>query len=657
MPDSLSILLLHMPWAITTRPSIPLGILTRLCQEQDVAVRAYYPNLDIAAGVGTDVATQFADDRFLFGLSEHLFAADIFGVEALESDAYLEEFAAALARNRRPDDAARLRFGDPSYLRSLRDDVVPRFLAALEQRVLDLGPWVVGFTATFNQVMSSLALAARLKRANRGIITIAGGSCFDGEMGLEYHRALPAMLDHVFIGEAEVPFRKFLRRLRSGEPASDIPGVTWQKNGQIHYVPGTPLSDMDRSPSPDYDDYFSECRRVCEATGIEIRVDSLPFESSRGCWWGQKNQCTFCGINPEILPFRAKSLDLVIAEIEMLCRRYGVLKLTATDWIMSRSHADELFRRLRALNLDLDIFYELRADMSKGQLKAMFDAGIVTVQAGIESLSTPMLKLMKKGTTAIRHIQFIRWAREIGVFISYNILVGFPDEDPRWYHEMTSLITRLAHLQPPADNVTLVEMHRFAPMHEQREQFGIDEHALRADYQHNFPPGMIDELKAGYFFDFHSARVPQERDYLVPLANALEPWVASFRAGKLPRYDFSVGPGFLKITDERGSPPKYIYLTDLHRDVVLLCDSVQSLRKLASDLAPKYGSAVSDGTLGRVVDELIARDVLLQEDQWLLTLPISHRPRTTHELRELVFGGVEVENTNSTDASRAINHS
>jgi ribosomal peptide maturation radical SAM protein 1 len=647
-----------MPWATTMRPSIPLGILTRLCQEQDLQVCSYYPNFDMTALVGTEAAAQLADDRSLFGVSEHLFAVDLFGSDALDSDAYLNDFAATLGRNTRPDDVVRLRFANALYLRSLRDQVVPDFLAALEQRVLEFGPAVVGFSATFNQVMPSLALAARLKRANRSITTIAGGSCFDGDMGLEYHRALPEVLDHVFIGEAEVPFREFLRRLRTGERTVGIPGVTWYERGELQYVPGTPLYDMDSSPSPDYDDYFAERQRVCEASGIEIHLDSLPFESSRGCWWGQKNQCTFCGINPEILPFRAKNIDSVISEIQMLSQRYGVLKLTATDWIMSRSHADELFRRLGELKLDIELFYELRADMSKEQIKAMRDAGIVTVQPGIESLSTPMLRLMKKGTTAIRHIQFIRWARESGVFISYNILAGFPDEDPQWYREMAELIPRLAHLQPPMGNITPVEMHRFAPIHERREQFGIDEYALRADYQHNFPPGMLDELKAGYFFDFRSARIPLERDYLGALANALAPWVGSFQAGKLPRYDFSVGPDFLKITDERAVPPRYIYLTDLHRDVVLLCDSVQSLRTLALDLALRYEIAVSDGTLGRVVDELVADDVLLQEDQWFLTLPISYRPRTTFELRNLVLGNVGLKSRKpSADAAARPNTS
>ena len=57
--------------------------------------------------------------------------------------------------------------------------------------------------------MSSLALAARIKKANPDIMTIFGGACFDGEMGKEYHRSLPHVVDHVFLGEADESFQLF----------------------------------------------------------------------------------------------------------------------------------------------------------------------------------------------------------------------------------------------------------------------------------------------------------------------------------------------------------------------------------------------------------------------------------------------------------------
>src|SRR5947209_6817707 len=94
-----SVLLIDMPWATGQRPSIALGILRRLCDEQDVAVRTFYANLDMAALVGFEPAGRFSNERHLYGLSEHLFAVDMFGVDALESDAFLEALSRTMVRD------------------------------------------------------------------------------------------------------------------------------------------------------------------------------------------------------------------------------------------------------------------------------------------------------------------------------------------------------------------------------------------------------------------------------------------------------------------------------------------------------------------------------------------------------------------------------
>ncbi|MBI3950747.1 MAG: RiPP maturation radical SAM protein 1 [Acidobacteria bacterium] len=630
-------LFLQMPWATTQRPSIALAILTRLCEEASVPVRTFYPNLDMSATVGFEIAGRFANERALYGLSEHLFAADLFGKDALQSEAYLDAFS-QIVQESEDASAWTTRFADVNYLKCLRDEVVPGFLDAVQQRVLAESPTVVGFTATFNQVMSSLALARRLKQVRPDIQIIVGGACFDGEMGPEYHRATPGILDHVFIGEAEESFRDYLRRLKAGESTDGIPCVTYYEDGELRLIPGHPLMDLNQSPSPNYDDFFAETDRLRQETGKIFNIERLPFESSRGCWWGRKNHCVFCGINEDLMGFRAKDIDRVMKEIITLSARYGVVKLTATDWIISRWHCDELFRRLKELDLDIEIFYEVRADMKKGQIKAMKEAGVVQVQPGIESLSTPLLKLMRKGTTAIRHVQFLRWCREVGVGVAYNILGGFPDEKAEWYLEMAKLIPRLRHIQPPLHNLTYIEMHRFAPLFEQRERFGVDMQALRADYQFNFPDGIVDPLKIGYFFQFHCTRTVPESEYVSVVRAAIEPWIAAHKEMTPPIYEYRIGAGFLEITDTREGGGRYLHLEDLYHDVVLVCDEIQTRRSLARDLSARYPKKVADGTLDRVIDELIAADVLMVEGIYLLTLPIGHRARTTEQLRAYVLG-------------------
>jgi ribosomal peptide maturation radical SAM protein 1 len=391
--DSHLVLFLQMPWATTTRPSIALAILTRLCEEASIPVHCFYPNLDMTATVGFDTARQFANERALYGLSEHLFAVDLFGKHALNSDEYLSAFGAAI-REASKEESWLLPYLDMNYLRSLRDEVVPRFLDITLQRVLADSPTVVGFTATFNQVMASLALANRIKRARSDIHTIAGGACFDGEMGREYHRALPHVLDHVFLGEAEESFREYLRRVKRAEGTGGIPGVTSVVEGELKLIPGRPLANLNESPAPNYDPFFFEADRVFHESGKTFNVEYIPFESSRGCWWGEKNHCVFCGINEDLMGFRPKNIDRVVEEIVLIASRYRVVKLTATDWIISRWHCDELFQRLTELDLDLELFYEVRADLTKRQLMLMKKAGILRVQPGIESLSTPLLKLM-----------------------------------------------------------------------------------------------------------------------------------------------------------------------------------------------------------------------------------------------------------------------
>lgn len=631
-----NLVLVNMPWATGLRPSIALAILRSLALEEGVSVRTFYANLDMAAAVGFDTASRFSDERPLYGLSEHLFAVDIFGAEALDSDFLLEALRDVLEKQGK-DEWCR-RFSDVTFLKHLRKDVVPKFLDRATQRVLEMEPDIVGFTATFNQVMPSLALAKRIKAVRPEVAVIAGGACFDDEMGQEFHRALPDVVDHVFMGEAEESFIEYLRRYKAGTPTRGIPGVTTFIGGRIELVPGRPLADMNRSPAPDYDDFFNETDRLRAETGMVFNIEQLPFESSRGCWWGQKNHCTFCGINDNLMAFRPKQVDRVIEEIVKLSARYGIVCFTATDYILSRWHCDEFFRRITDIGLDLEIFYEIRADMKKDQMIAMKAAGVVRVQPGIESFSTPLLKLMKKGTTGIRHVQFLRWCKEIGIRAFYNILAGFPGENPQWYRDMLPLIPKLRHLQPPSHNVYPIEMHRFAPLYEQREKMGVETHDLRPDYLFNFPKTMVDPLKIAYFFTFNSKLVPQEVDHLEAVKDAIEPWIRAYKNKTPPVYYYSVGAGFLLIQDTRHGAGRFLRLYDLHRDVALLCDEIQGRRQLAEELRPLHGAAVDDGTLDQVIDELLNAEVLIAEGEQLLTLPIGQRPRSTAELRRLVFG-------------------
>jgi hypothetical protein len=93
----------------------------------------------------------------------------------------------------------------------------------------------------------------------------------------------------------------------------------------------------------------------------------------------------------------------------------------------------------------------------------------------------------------------------------------------------------------------------------------------------------------------------------------------------------------LKIFDNRYGDGRFIFLADLHHDVALLCDEIQSRQSLKNYLAEKWPVETENGTLDQVIDELVQRDILLEENKQLLLLPVGVKYRDSIELKNYVF--------------------
>src|SRR5262249_10493752 len=154
---------------------------------------------------------------------------------------------------------------------------------------------IVGFSSMFEQNLASLSLARRVKeRFPRTIIVFGGANC-EGIMGLTLHRCFP-FVDYVIVGEGDIVFPELVRRLADHAPVDDLRGVVFRRNG-ISVDNGQPprIRNLDALPFPDFDDYFD----LLDRAGTPFRERQVTFETARGCWWGEKIQCTFCGLNGE----------------------------------------------------------------------------------------------------------------------------------------------------------------------------------------------------------------------------------------------------------------------------------------------------------------------------------------------------------------------
>ncbi|HET7737294.1 MAG TPA: hypothetical protein VFK32_01855 [Tepidiformaceae bacterium] len=214
---------------------------------------------------------------------------------------------------------------------------------------------------------------------------------------------------------------------------------------------------------------------------------------------------------------------------------------------------------------------------------------------------------------------------------------------------MADFIPTVIHLQPPVYNLNYVEMHRFSPLFERREAFGVTDYEIRPDYLFNFPEGSVDLKKVGYFFNYRSSTLADPRHYDDRVRKALAAWISLHESDAPPTFEYRIGAGFTRVTDTRSGAARFVDLDGLPQDVVLLCDEAQNPGRLKSTLAAKYPAEVEAGALEAVVDELVSGGILLREGPLVLTLPIGHRARTTAELREHVFRGGDGDSSDAVD--------
>ena len=212
-------------------------------------------------------------------------------------------------------------------------------------------------------------------------------------------------------------------------------------------------------------------------------LPTLLLETSRGCWWGAKHHCTFCGLNGGTMHFRSKSPAAGRSRRSRGCLRRG--RRLGRGGRQHPRHALllHLLPELARRGAPVELFYEVKANLTRAQVAALARPGVRHVQPGIESLSDHVLRLMRKGTTALQNLQLLKWCTEYGVVPEWNFLYGFPREDPTEYERMADLVDSLGHLPPPSGSGPL-RLDRFSPYHEAPADYGISGVRPLAPYRH-----------------------------------------------------------------------------------------------------------------------------------------------------------------------------
>jgi ribosomal peptide maturation radical SAM protein 1 len=613
------ILLLCMPFGNVFTPALGISLLRDELRLRGNHCDIKYLQLRFANMIGVELYNQISDSFPSLLLGEWLFTHHLFDNHLNDPQDFLDKIVDQYT-------AAHGRSYGKSFIDSLLK--VREATGAYLDDCLKVVEWdkyeIIGFTSTFAQHLASLAMAKRIKdRFPEKIIIFGGANCED-EMGLETHRQFP-FVDFVCSGEGDILLPNLVERLSRGQGIEDIPGLIYRREGESRANDSSMLSliEMDSTPFANFDDYFDQLKE----NNLDIEPSSLRLmmETSRGCWWGAKSHCTFCGLNGNTMTFRSKSSDRVLEEFIYLSQRYPEVKQFAmVDNILDIRYFRDVIPDLIENDLDLSIWYEVKANIRKEQIKALKLAKIDSIQPGIESLDSEILRLMRKGCTAVQNVQTLKWARQYGLYVGWNLISGFPGEKQEAYQRMADLVPSLVHLQPPTSRgVSRLRLDRFSPYFYHSEDYGITNvHPVKAySYIYPFPEKI--QFRLAYYFDFDYSNNLSPESYTGVLDEAIAKWHDHQLDGSL-QY-LQIGEN-ITLYDTRVSAHKpETVLKGMSKVIYEFCDEGRNLGEILRHLQNfelSFSSSIEAFQVKTILDEFVEARLMLFADDHYLSLAI-----------------------------------
>lgn len=498
-------------------------------------------------------------------------------------------------------------------LSDIRENKAPAFIDFCVNSVDWSRFGVIGFSVVFQQTLASIALARALKERYPEIPIIMGGATFEDDIAEEIMKGCP-QIDFIHCGDADETLPKTIRRLYSKESLAGMPGVMWRDGDQIKYAGRAPnLSDMNKTPVPDFDEYFYARKEGGYSSYNSAQEVLLPIETARGCWWGVKNHCTFCGLNRAGMEFRSKSVENVIEQLDQLAQRYGILDFNAIDNIIEPEYINKLFTKLADANSDLRLHYEVRPSLTRAQLKLMRQGGLFSIQPGVESLSTHILKLMRKHTTGMRNLELIKWSTYYGINNLYNILLRFPGETLEDYRAQCDVISKIHHFQAPWA-IAKARADRGSPMFTEPESQSVSRLVPSACYDYLFPKDRFDLNRVSYYFEHEMGNTLKEDEY-EEIYHAVGVWQYRWRQRPKPYLRYRKGWASILIEDGRNGKASVAHYADRYAQLYEYCADARSAKEIAAqfDGAPWVDEAI---------EEFVERNFMVHLDNRYLSLAL-----------------------------------
>lgn len=574
--------LINMPFANLSMPSIALTQLKSLLEvnfKGQISIDIISAHQEAGKRLGLDFYRYIADssDSQNAGLGDWFFRQVAFPELEDNSETYFTRYfpyrTEGMEKLKR-----RIREGR-QMLDALLDELISKY--ELDQANL------AGFSSMFTQNLASFAMARKLKEINPSIITVMGGANAETPMGQEIVKNVK-QIDYAFSGPGLKSFPQFVRYCLDNEmeKCHGIKGVFSKKNHLFQSGPdaiGEELS-IDVQVDLDYEPFLESLEKNFPDGKVK---PILLFETSRGCWWGERAHCTFCGLNGGSMAYRAMKPELAIKQFNSLFKYSSkVSRLEAVDNIIPKNYFTEVLAEIDTPP-NMTIFYEVKADLSEQDVQSLARARVKFIQPGIESLATSTLKLMKKGTNVFQNLLLLKNCAIYGIQPGWNLLIGFPGEEDEVYRKYVQDIPTLVHLPAPS-GVFPVRFDRYSPYFVQAKQYGLDLHPL--DYYNLIYPFDQESLaKLAYYFadlDLTSKYFITMARWITKIREKVNPWVSSWSPSNKnprPKLYFKEGGSGTIIYDSRSNPVTEHEVGKICRDILEFLNKPQRLNELKNE--------------------------------------------------------------------------
>lgn len=270
-----------------------------------------------------------------------------------------------------------------------------------------------------SQIIPGLTLTYLLKQHTKAHINIGGNFFCRITNELQKHdEFFKIFADSVSFEEGEGPILEIAKYVNGEISIEKVPNLIYKNNEKIVQNPKMNPVKLNDITNINLDDYNLEKYFAPKIV--------LPYQSSRGCYWGK---CSFCdqdfGQN-----FNVKNQDKVIKEFKELKEKYNIENFEFIDESVSPTYLKELSKKIIENNLSVQYFCDARLEtaFTKDVLNSAYQSGLRMILWGLESGSKKVLELINKGIDLDKRFDILKDSKDAGIWNFAFIFFGFPTE-------------------------------------------------------------------------------------------------------------------------------------------------------------------------------------------------------------------------------------